>query len=69
MFSTSSPLSHSLVGLKAYQIDVLFSSLLADPKSRKVILVEHPVLPLYIKEMLARILFDNLQVLILPSSA
>ena len=38
------------------------SSLLADPKSRKVILIEHPLLPVYIKEMLARILFSNLQV-------
>jgi hypothetical protein len=40
----------------------LSSSLLTDPKSRKVILVEHPLLPLHIKELLARILFDNLQV-------
>jgi hypothetical protein len=38
------------------------SSLLTDPKSRKVILVEHPLLPLYIKETMARILFNNLQV-------
>ena len=37
-------------------------SLLTDPKARKVILIEHPLLPLYIKEMLARILFENLQV-------
>lgn len=35
------------------------SSLLADPKARKVIVVEHPLLPLYIKEMIARILFEN----------
>jgi actin-related protein 10 len=38
------------------------SSLLTDPKSRKVILVEHPLLPLYVKDMIARTLFDNLQV-------
>ena len=44
------------------------SSLLADPKSRKVIIVEHPLLPLYIKEMIARILFDNLQVFVYPES-
>lgn len=43
-------------------VDVSRSSLLTDPKSRKVILVEHPLLPLYIKEALARILFGNLQV-------
>ncbi|KAI0719416.1 actin-domain-containing protein [Cerioporus squamosus] len=30
--------------------------------SRKVILVEHPLLPLHIKEIMARILFNNLQV-------
>jgi hypothetical protein len=40
----------------------MYSSLLTDPKSRKVILVEHPLLPLYIKEIIARILFNNLQV-------
>ncbi|PCH42073.1 actin-domain-containing protein [Wolfiporia cocos MD-104 SS10] len=41
---------------------VFHRSLMTDPKSRKVILVEHPLLPLYIKDMIARILFDNLQV-------
>jgi hypothetical protein len=40
----------------------LTSSLLTDPKSRKVIVVEQPLLPLHIKEALARILFNNLQV-------
>lgn len=39
-----------------------YSSLLTDPKSRKVIVIEHPLLPLYIKDMIARILFTNLQV-------
>jgi actin-related protein 10 len=37
-------------------------SLLTDPKSRKVIIIEHPLLPLYIKDMVARTLFTNLQV-------
>ncbi|TFK49938.1 actin-domain-containing protein [Heliocybe sulcata] len=41
---------------------VFHESLLADPKSRKVILVEHPLLPMHVKEMVARILFSNLQV-------
>ncbi|KAJ7261803.1 fungal-specific actin related protein [Mycena haematopus] len=41
---------------------VFHNSLLTDPKARKVILVEHPLLPLYIKDMMARILFENLQV-------
>ncbi|KAH7906847.1 actin family [Hygrophoropsis aurantiaca] len=41
---------------------VFHDSLLADPKSRKVILVEHPLLPIYVKEIIARILFNNLQV-------
>ena len=35
---------------------------MTDPKSRKVILVENPLLPLHIKEIIARVLFDNLQV-------
>jgi actin-related protein 10 len=39
-----------------------FSSLLTDPKSRKILVIEHPLLPLYVKEMVARILFNNLQV-------
>ena len=38
-------------------------SLLTDPKSRKVILIEHPLLPLHIKDVFARILFNNLQVI------
>lgn len=37
-------------------------SLLTDPKSRKVILVEHPLLPLHIKDIFAKVLFGNLQV-------
>ncbi|KAF8206244.1 fungal-specific actin related protein [Mycena galopus ATCC 62051] len=41
---------------------VFHDSLLTDPKARKVILVEHPLLPLHIKDMMARILFENLQV-------
>ncbi|KAF8525930.1 actin family [Hysterangium stoloniferum] len=41
---------------------VFHDSLLTDPKSRKVIIVEHPLLPISIKEMMARILFSNLQV-------
>ncbi|EKM58531.1 uncharacterized protein PHACADRAFT_117568 [Phanerochaete carnosa HHB-10118-sp] len=41
---------------------VFHDSLLTDPKSRKVIIVEQPLLPLHIKEALARILFNNLQV-------
>ena len=44
------------------EADEVGRSLLTDPKARKVILIEHPLLPLYIKEMLARILFENLQV-------
>ncbi|CAL1717083.1 unnamed protein product [Somion occarium] len=41
---------------------VFHDSLLTDPKSRKVIIIEHPLLPLHIKEMMAKILFNNLQV-------
>ncbi|KAF9466640.1 actin-domain-containing protein [Collybia nuda] len=38
---------------------VFHDSLLTDPKARKVILVEHPLLPLHIKDIIARILFEN----------
>ncbi|EDR08713.1 fungal specific actin related protein [Laccaria bicolor S238N-H82] len=38
---------------------VFHDSLLTDPKARKVILVEHPLLPLYIKDTIARLLFEN----------
>ncbi|KAI0696903.1 actin-domain-containing protein [Cytidiella melzeri] len=41
---------------------VFHDSLLTDPKSRKVIIIENPLLPLHIKDMLAGILFNNLQV-------
>ncbi|KAG6370184.1 hypothetical protein JVT61DRAFT_12331 [Boletus reticuloceps] len=37
-------------------------SLLTDPKSCKVILIEHPLLPLYIKDTFAKDLLGNLQV-------
>ena len=42
--------------------DARSSTLLADPKSRKVIVVEHPLLPLGVKDLVAQILFDNLSV-------
>ncbi|KAI0775099.1 actin-domain-containing protein [Trametes elegans] len=48
--------------LQACLRSVFHNSLLTDPKSRKVILVEHPLLPLHIKEIMARVLFNNLQV-------
>ena len=38
------------------------STLLADPKSRKVIILEHPLMPIYVKEMIGQILFENLLV-------
>ncbi|KZT57651.1 actin-like ATPase domain-containing protein [Calocera cornea HHB12733] len=37
-------------------------SLMVDPKGRKIIVAENPMLPVCIKEMMARILFKNLQV-------
>jgi actin-related protein 10 len=42
---------------------VISRLLLTDPRARKVIMVENALLPLHIKEALARILFENLQVL------
>lgn len=41
---------------------IWFENLLIDPRTRKVIIVENPLLSTRIKEMIARILFDNLQV-------
>ncbi|KDQ16509.1 hypothetical protein BOTBODRAFT_30843 [Botryobasidium botryosum FD-172 SS1] len=41
---------------------VFSDSLLTDPKLRKVIVVEHPLMPLHVEEKLARILFRNIQV-------
>jgi actin-related protein 10 len=38
------------------------SKLLVDPKARKIIIVEHPLLPLCVKNMFAKVLFQNLQV-------
>lgn len=40
----------------------LFRHLLVDPKARKVIIIEHPLLPLHVKDVIARVLFENLQV-------
>ncbi|CDO68469.1 hypothetical protein BN946_scf184754.g3 [Trametes cinnabarina] len=48
--------------LQACLRSLFHNSLLTDPKSRKVILVEHPLLPIHIKEIIARVLFNNLQV-------
>ncbi|KDQ16971.1 hypothetical protein BOTBODRAFT_221625 [Botryobasidium botryosum FD-172 SS1] len=39
----------------------IFQLLLTDPKSHEVIVVEHPLMPLHIKEKLVRILFRNIQ--------
>lgn len=39
--------------------------LMTDPKSRKVIVLENPLLPTRIKEMIARCLFEDLQVRVL----
>ncbi|KZT39144.1 actin-domain-containing protein [Sistotremastrum suecicum HHB10207 ss-3] len=47
--------------LKDHLRRVFHSSLMADPRARKVIIVEHPLLPLRVKETLARALFTNLQ--------
>ncbi|GAA5903287.1 hypothetical protein JCM5296_005654 [Sporobolomyces johnsonii] len=42
--------------------DMWFDHLMTDPKTRKVLVVENPLLPTRVKEMIARVLFDNLQV-------
>lgn len=54
---------HYRILVRGLTRDILsIRSLLTDPKSRKVILIEHPLMPLHIKETFARILFNNLQV-------
>lgn len=35
---------------------------MSDPKARKVIVIENPLLPTRVKEVIAEVLFDNLQV-------
>ncbi|THH04523.1 hypothetical protein EW145_g5460 [Phellinidium pouzarii] len=50
------------IKLQARLRRVFHEMLLTDPKSRKVIIVEHPLLPLYIKDMIASVLFENLQI-------
>ncbi|KAG5647019.1 hypothetical protein DXG03_001744 [Asterophora parasitica] len=47
------------VNLQSCLRSVFHDSLLTDPKARKVILVEHALLPLYIKDIIARVLFEN----------
>ncbi|GAA5853762.1 hypothetical protein JCM8547_007439 [Rhodosporidiobolus lusitaniae] len=42
--------------------DVWFNNLMVDPKTRKVIVVENPLLSTAVKDMIARVLFDNLQI-------
>ncbi|BGP00548.1 Fungal specific actin related protein [Rhodotorula toruloides ATCC 204091] len=41
---------------------IWFENLMIDPKTRKVIVVENPLLSTRVKEMIARVLFDNLQI-------
>lgn len=40
----------------------LRSHLMTDPKTRKVIIVENALMSTRVKNMIARVLFDNLQV-------
>lgn len=42
---------------------------MADPKSRKVVVVENPLLSTRVKEMMARVLFVNLQVCVVIPTA
>ncbi|BGP10542.1 hypothetical protein JCM10049v2_006434 [Rhodotorula toruloides] len=42
--------------------EIWFENLIIDPKTRKVIVVENPLLSTRVKEMIARVLFDNLQI-------
>ncbi|CAO3646639.1 unnamed protein product [Cunninghamella echinulata] len=48
--------------LKKLLHDIYFKLLLTDPKSRKVIICESPLLPIIVKQTIARILFDYFQI-------
>jgi actin-related protein 10 len=41
---------------------IVYRALMLDPRQRKMVITEGPLLPLRIKNMIARVLFDNLQV-------
>lgn len=42
---------------------------MTDPKARKVLIVEDPLLPLRVKELIARVLFQSVQVSFCDSQA
>ncbi|CAO3597823.1 unnamed protein product [Absidia cylindrospora] len=48
--------------LKTLLHDIYFRLLLTDPKSRKVIICESPLVPIVVKQTIARLLFDYFQV-------
>lgn len=48
--------------LKKLLHDIYFKLLLTEPKSRKVIICESPLLPIVVKQTIARILFDYFQI-------
>lgn len=45
---------------------IFHRELMTDPRTRKVIVAENPLLPTRVKELLARVLFDRLQVRLSP---
>ncbi|CAG8826991.1 27763_t:CDS:2, partial [Gigaspora margarita] len=48
--------------LAHYLREIYFRYLLTDPKQRKVVLCESPMMPLKLKQLIAKVLFENLQV-------
>ncbi|RHZ86233.1 hypothetical protein Glove_53g15 [Diversispora epigaea] len=48
--------------LAHYLREIYFRYLLTDPKQRKVVLCESPMMPVRLKELIAKVLFENLQV-------
>ncbi|KAF9579500.1 hypothetical protein BGW38_004217 [Lunasporangiospora selenospora] len=48
--------------LSEYLYDVYYKLLLTDPKQRKVIICESPLAPIALKQTIARVLFEKLQV-------
>ncbi|CAH1763850.1 15120_t:CDS:2 [Entrophospora sp. SA101] len=48
--------------LAHYLREIYFRYLLTDPKQRKVVLCESPMMPLKLKQLITKVLFENLQV-------
>lgn len=58
----STDLNQTKSALEYYLRDVYYKFLLTDPKQRRVIISEPPLLPLAVKQLMAKVLFEHFQV-------